>query len=130
MAIQFTVKVTDQSGGIFGITHILGNAEINIEAIAGQTFSGFSRISFLTNNPPKAAEVLNNHKIPFEQVDVIVVKLQNVPGQTAIFTKALGDAGISIRKFYLTMNGEEVLDTDDFLGSKKVADDFGVFQSK
>jgi hypothetical protein len=129
VAIQYTVRVTDQPGGIQGLAQVLGDAGINIDALMGQSFSSYAILSFLTDDPSKTLDVLKQHGIPFEQNDVVVVKLRNKPGQTAIFTKALRDEGIHIRKFYLTINGEEVLDTDDYLKTRKVADQFGVYQS-
>lgn len=127
MAIQFTVKVTDQPGGLQGLAQVLGDAGINIDAIMGQSYASFAFLSFLTDDPVKAEATLNSHKIPFEQTDVVVVKLRNKPGQTAIFTKALRDAGIHVRKFYLTINGEEVIDTDDYLKTREVANEFGIY---
>jgi len=128
LAIQFTVKVTDQPGGIQGLAQILGDEGINIEALMGQSYSGYAILSFLTDEPTKTLEILKRHKIPFEHNDVVVVKLRNKPGQTAVFTKALRDQSIHINKFYLTINGEEVVDTDDYLKTRQVADDFGIFQ--
>lgn len=129
MAIQFTVKVTDQPGGIQGLAQILGDEKINIEALMGQSYNDYAILSFITDDPTKTKETLKKHKIPFEHNDVVVVKLRNKPGQTAIFTKALRDENIHINKFYLTINGEEVIDTDDFLKTRRVADDFGIYQS-
>ncbi len=127
MAIQFTVKVTDQPEGLQGLAQILGDEGINIDAIMGQTYANYAILSFLTGDPGRTETILNLHKIPFEQTDVAVVKLRNKPGQTAIFTKELRDAGIHIRKFYLTINGEEVIDTDDYLKTREVANRFGIY---
>lgn len=129
MAIQFTVKVTDQPGGIQGLTQVLGDEKINIEALMGQSYQGFALLCFLTDDPTKTTDTLKVHSIPFEQNDVVVVKLRNKPGQTALFTKALRDSNIHIRKFYLTVSGEEVIDTDDYLKTRKVAEEFGIYQS-
>lgn len=129
MAIQFAVKVTDQPGGIQGLAQVLGEEGINIDALMGQSYQSFAILCFLTDDPASTLKILNSHKIPFEQNDVVVVKLRNKPGQTALFTKALRDVHIHIRKFYLTVNGEEVIDTDDYLKTRKVAEEFGVYQS-
>lgn len=129
MAIQFSVRVTDQPGGIQGLAQVLGDQQINIEALMGQSYQGFAILCFLTDDPSKTMDVLKGHKIPFEQNDVVVVKLRNKPGQTAMFTKALRDANIHINKFYLTVSGEEVIDTDDYLKTRQVAEEFGIYQS-
>ena len=129
MAIQFTVKVTDQPGGIQGLAQILGDEKINIDALMGQSYNEYAILSFITDEPTMTKETLQKHKIPFEHNDVVVVKLRNKPGQTALFTKALRDENIHIYKFYLTVNGEEVLETDDYLKTRKVAKDFGIYQS-
>ncbi|CCB91589.1 putative uncharacterized protein [Waddlia chondrophila 2032/99] len=123
------MKVTDQAGGIQWLAQILGDAGININALMGQSYNGYAMLSFLTDEPAKTKEALKKHKIPFEHNDVVVVKLHNKPGQTALFTKALRNENLHIQKFYLTVNGEEVIDTDDYLKTRKVADDFGIYQS-
>lgn len=127
MAIEFLFSVPDKPGEMAKVSSTLGDAGINIDAIAGlSSVNQNFNISLITNNPDSAANALNSAGIQFRQNEVLLINLQNQPGEVGKLSKVLGDAGVNITSFYITGNQQQVLGTDNMDKTKQIANDLGL----
>jgi len=80
MAIEFEVALENQPGSLARLATVLGDADVNIEAIQGRSGKTESVVHFITDNAEHAAHVLDEAHIPFKRRDVVIVKVLDQPG--------------------------------------------------
>src|SRR5215470_763928 len=80
MPTEFSVSLKDQPGTLAGLGGVLGDAGINIEAIAGSSRDGTSRVQFVCSAPDRAAQSLQAAGIAYSTRDVLVVRVLDEPG--------------------------------------------------
>ncbi len=126
MATQFIFLVPDQPGTLANIAETLGQANVNIDGFAGLTMSGKGIISLTTNNNDKAEEVLSSAGIAFEKDEVLLLNLEDKPGQIAMISRAFAEKGVNLEALYITMSGKQVVKADNMAMAKQVATESGV----
>ena len=80
MAVQFEVSLENKPGSLARLTTVLGDADVNIEAIQGRSGKTDSVVHFITDKPEHAANVLSKAGLPFRQKDVVIVRVLDQPG--------------------------------------------------
>lgn len=126
MATQFSFTLPDKPGALANVAEALGDAAVNIDGIAGICSNGKGVISLVTDNPSKAESSLKGEGIEFKKKEVLLVQLEDKPGQIALLSRNLADEGINIESFYITMGGQQVIGTDNFERTKEIAEDLGI----
>ncbi len=125
MATELSFVLEDRPGGIARIAETLGNVEINIEGIAGLGMRGDGMVRLVVNNAEPAEAALRNAGVQFTRREVLLLNLANKPGELARLTRALADAGVNLTSFYLTMNGRQVLGTENAELAREVLANLG-----
>jgi hypothetical protein len=121
MAIEFSVTLEDEPGTLARLAGVLGDAGVNIEALAGSSREGISRVQFVCSVPDRAAESLRAGGIAYATREVLVVRVLDKPGTLGEVALVMATAGINIDSVYLTTHGYVVLGVDDLAGAIQVA---------
>jgi hypothetical protein len=126
MSFQFSFKLTDKPGSLAKVAETLGKAGVNIDGIAGLSAMGHGWVNLVTSDSDEAERALNESGIAFEKNEVIFISLDDTPGQIGKFAKALVKESINIDSFYLTMNGEQVISTDNLDRTRELAEELEI----
>lgn len=94
--IQLDVDVPDRPGELAKLAAILGEAEINIDAISAESAGGRSYMSLIVNQPVQAREALMKRGYTCSTRTVLVVRLEDRPGALAALARKLGDSGVDV----------------------------------
>ncbi len=129
MAIEFEVALENQPGALARLATVLGDADVNIEAIQGRSGGTESVVHFITDNPDHAAHVLDEAHLPFTRRDVVIVKVLDQPGMLRDVALVMSEAGINIESVYVTSRGHVVLAVDDVTGAVQVAGGMAVMET-
>ena len=121
MPLEFSVILHDEPGTLARLAGALGDARVNIEAIAGSSHDGTSRIQFLCNAPDRARAALAAAGLTYATREVLVVKVLDEPGTLGDVALVMSQAGINIESVYVTTRGHVVLAVDDVAGAVQVA---------
>ena len=121
MPTEFSVTLRDEPGTLVRLGGALGDAGVNIEAIAGRSGEGTSRVQFICSGPARAAAKLEAAGIGYATREVIVVRVLDEPGALGDVALVMSKAGINIDSIYVTTRGYLVLGVDDLDGAIQVA---------
>ena len=121
MAIEFRVTLEDKPGELARLGTVLGDAEVNIEAIQGFSLEGKGVVQFVPNQPDQAVQALETKGFSYTKRDVLVVKVLDQPGMLGDVALVMSEAGVNIDSVYLTAAGHMVLGADDLDGAIQVA---------
>ena len=128
MTIEFEVALENQPGSLARLATVLGDADVNIEAIQGRSGKTDSVVHFITDNADHAAHVLDEARMPFTRRDVLIVKVLDQPGMLRDVAIVMSEAGINIESVYVTTKGHVVLAVDDLAGAIQVAGGMAVME--
>jgi len=98
---QLTVITKDRVGVLTEITELFGKAGINIDSISEEDFMGEAIIQMLTNDVDRARKLLLSKGFNVTESDVLIVTLNDKPGELAKLMKKLSDANIDVESLYL-----------------------------
>jgi hypothetical protein len=121
MTTELSVILKNEPGALARLGGVLGESGVNIEAIAGTSREGTSRVQFVCNAPDRARKSLEAAGISYTTRDVIVVKVLDEPGILGDVALVMAKAGINIDSIYVTTRGYLVLGVDDLDGAIQVA---------
>jgi hypothetical protein len=114
MACELTIIIENRPGSFAALGESLGNAGVNIEGICGFAWEGKYLAHVLTVNTRLARTALENDGIAVQgERDVLLVDLENLPGEFGKLCRKLAIAGINTDLVYLTENNQVVLGVDD-----------------
>ena len=121
MAVEFKVTVQDAPGTLARLGMVLGEAQVNIEAIQGTSREEKGFVQFVPNDEDKAARALDAARIAYSKREVLVVRVLDEPGMLADLALVMAKAGINIDSVYVTTRGHIVLGVDDLAGAIQIA---------
>ncbi|HXF56779.1 MAG TPA: ACT domain-containing protein [Actinomycetota bacterium] len=114
MPTDLTVIVEDRPGMLASIGETLGNAGINIEGVCGFPCEGQGVIHVLVEDGASAASVLKDHGFDVrEQREVIVLSVEDRPGELGRVARKIADAGVNVQVGYVATNNRLVFGVDD-----------------
>ena len=126
MATEFKVSLENRPGTLARLGGVLGDAQVNIDAIQGFSRGDESIVQFLPSSPDKAAAALQAAGVAYNQREVLIVKVLDEPGMLGDVALVMVDAGINIDSIYVTTAGHVVLGVDDLDGAIQVAEGMAV----
>lgn len=91
-----TIVADDRVGLLADISYILGKARINIESIGVDVVAAKAVISLSIKNPEKAKQVLEQNGYKVTETNVLVVKLEDKPGELSRITALMAQEHINI----------------------------------
>lgn len=129
MAIEFEVSLQNQPGSLARLATVLGDADVNIEAIQGRSGKSESVVHFITDDPDHAEQVLEEAHVPHSRREVVIVKVLDQPGMLGDVALVMSEAGVNIESVYVTTRGQVVLAVDDVQGAIQVAGGMAVMEA-
>lgn len=105
---QVSVFLENESGRLNEVTHILGEANINISAFTIADTSDFGILRLIVSDPEKAREILKQNSFSVQTTDVVLAKSPNNPGGLARMLEILKAEDIFIEYMYAFSMDEKV----------------------
>jgi hypothetical protein len=121
MATEFTIVLEDRPGTLGRLCTLLGDGQVNIEAIQGTRGEGQAIVRLVADDAERAARVLAAAGVPSRRREVLVVRVLDEPGMLGDVALVMSRAGINIDSVYVTTRGHIVLGVDDLDGAIQVA---------
>ena len=100
IARQVTVFLENTSGRLNEVTHILGEAGINISAFSIADTSDFGVLRMIVPDPEKAVDILKANQFSVQTTRVVLLTIPNVPGSLARALQVLSEESIFIEYLY------------------------------
>jgi hypothetical protein len=129
MAIEFQVQLENEPGSLARLATVLGDADVNIDAIHGRSGRMETAVHFVPDSAEHATRVLEEAGVEFLTRDVLIVKVLDQPGMLGDVALVMSEAGINIDAVYVTTKGHVVLGVDDYDGAVQVAGGMAVMES-
>ena len=114
MAKDLTVILNNVPGTFASLGEALGGAGINIDGICGFPCGEEGVVHLLVEDTEGARTAIEGagHEVRTER-EVLVVDVQDKPGEVGRVCRALADAGVNLDLIYPTNRGQLVLGPDD-----------------
>ncbi|MDO8554119.1 MAG: hypothetical protein Q7S22_04900 [Candidatus Micrarchaeota archaeon] len=98
---SITVIADDRVGLLADISYLLGKAKINIESIGLEVVAGKAVMSLTLKDPEKAKTVLEHAGYEVTETNMIVVKLNDQPGELGKITSMMAQEKINIENIHM-----------------------------
>ena len=99
---QFSIFVVNRPGVLAGITGILADAGVNLEALSLADSGEGGVLRCICDDADNARKVLAEKHDRWTETEVLVLEMSNRPGGFAALAKKLGDARVNISYAYAT----------------------------
>ena len=114
MSKDLTVMLEDRPGTLADLGEALGKAGVNIDGLCGLPIQGKGAFHVLVEDAAAARRALEAAKIQVqEERDVLVLKLEDRPGEIGRVCRKIASAGVNITLTYLATNTRVVLGADN-----------------
>lgn len=107
MIEQLTVLLQNEKGRLSQLCRDLADADINMHDLFVADTSDFGIVRIFCDAPKRAAAVLEEHGYRARVVDVLAVRVPNVPGGLATLLESIEGAGCNIEYGYCFSRGGE-----------------------
>lgn len=105
-----TIVADDKVGLLADISYILGKAKINIESINVEVVGGKAVISLVLSDRERGKSVLEAANYKVNELDSLVIKLADRPGELSKVTNLLAKEGVNITNVHMiTKDGKHTL---------------------
>lgn len=98
---SITVIAEDRVGLLADISYLLGKAKVNIESIGLDIVAKKAVITLTLKDPEKARSVLENAGYKVTEANIIVLKLEDQPGELSKITNMMAHDKINIENMHM-----------------------------
>jgi hypothetical protein len=120
-ATDLTIGLANRAGTLASACEALGHAGINIEGAAGSVVDDHPQFHVLVSDASRATRALIDHGFDIlAQRQVLVVPVENRPGEGGRLLRRAADAGVNLDLVYTTLDGRLVLGSDDLATLREV----------
>lgn len=128
---QISVFLENKAGRLAEATQILGDNDINIQALAIADTADFGVLRMIVNDPGKAMAILKKAGFTVSETDVIAMEVSDRPGGLAEVLQLMTGRDINIEYLYcfIEKSGESaivVLRVEDIEKAKRILESGGV----
>ncbi|MEA2505916.1 MAG: hypothetical protein QOH48_534 [Actinomycetota bacterium] len=121
---EITIVVDDKPGMLAEIGEALGRSGVNIETLSAFTQGDRAVVQLVVDDEEDAAEALKVEGITVEgSRPVMLVTLEDRPGELGRYCRRLADAGVTISGAYLSKRGagetELIFTVDDMEAARR-----------
>lgn len=95
------VRLPNQPGQLARLAGMLGEARVNVRAIAAVGGDEATNIEILVDDRQAARQVLQAGGVTFAEVEVALVSLPHRPGSLARAARRVAEAGLNIDSVYI-----------------------------
>ena len=125
---ELTIVAKNEVGALAQIAEALGGVGVNIEAISAHEVNRQAVLRIITNDVLTAKKTLA--RIPDLRVnesDVIILKMQNRPGELGKITRKLANRNVNMESVYIVTRAQDFTEvalkpasTEDFAKAREV----------
>lgn len=113
MTKNITVLLEDHPGALAALGETLGNAGVNIDGICGVRCEGKGLVNLLVEKSADAVEAIMNSGMKIvEEREVLVLSIEDKPGELGGIARKLAEADVNINLLYLTASMDLVIGVD------------------
>jgi hypothetical protein len=121
---EITIVGDDRPGMLADIGEALGRAGVNIETLSAFTHEGQGVVQLVVDDEEDAGEALKSEGIEVETSrSVMIVTLDDRPGELGRYCRRLAEAGVAISGAYLSKRGggetELIFTVDDLEAARQ-----------
>ena len=98
---EFTVHMANRPGQLAALARRLGDAGVNIEALAAFASGEAGVVRFVADDEASTRHVLGDAGLDYVEHRVIATMVPNQPGALASVAESLADTGVNIDAMYL-----------------------------
>lgn len=98
---EFKISLPNRPGELANLSELLSRHEVSMESIAGITEANKAVVIVVTDDVAKTRDALKSDRVQFEEVEVLIVDLEDRPGELAKVARKLGGAKVNIESVYL-----------------------------
>jgi len=109
LVTQLSVFIPNRIGSLSELCTTLSDAHINIRAISTLADVAYGIVGLIVDDLDKAKSLLREMNLKYGESTVLVVELQNKPGDLARITRRLSEEKINILHTYATAASERSL---------------------
>ncbi len=114
MPTDLTIYLDDRPGKVAAVGEALGSADVNIEGGFALVVGGQGIMHALVEDPEAAAQALRDADFEVRDAqEVVVLDLEDRPGELGRLARRVADAGVNLQVFYLATATRVVLGADD-----------------
>ncbi len=96
-----TIVADDKVGLLADISYILGKAKINIDSISVDVVGGKAIISLVLSDEQRGKSVLEASGYRVDELNSIILRLKDQPGELSRITNSLSKEGINIENVHM-----------------------------
>lgn len=100
---SITIVCADKVGLIADISYVLGKAKLNIESISVDVVNSNAIITLSLSEVEKAKTFLEAAGYPVEQINSLILKLPDQPGELNVISSLLSKESINIQKMQILL---------------------------
>lgn len=130
MISQLTVFLENKEGHLASAVRTIAQADINMQAMFLADTKDFGILRIFCDTPEKACKILKEEGYQAKLVDVVAVKVNNVPGALSKLFDYLDDKDINVEYAHCFIVGDKAIDilkvADPALDVKLAAEGFEV----
>lgn len=124
---EITIVSRNEVGTLANIAEVLGNVGVNIEAVSAYEKDNKAVFRIVTNDVTTAKKALSKlSDLKVNESDVIVLNMQNRPGELGKITRKLANKGVNLECVYILSRAHEYTEVaikpsvEDFAKAKEV----------
>ncbi|MFA5105452.1 MAG: ACT domain-containing protein [Candidatus Micrarchaeia archaeon] len=107
---EITVITENKVGILADICELLGSNGINVESISAQGIGDSGVVRIITGDTTSAAKALSKGGYRFSTSDVLVVKVNDVPGELGKVARRIARGNVGIECIYLLSKQKGVME--------------------
>ena len=120
---EFRITIPNEKGQVWRLCDALYQRKVNLKTVAGFA-AHFGILAVITDQEDATREVLKELGLKFMEIDLLTIKLTNMPGEIAYYAKKLYDADVNIEALYMvgasTSEGEIAMAVSDLERAQKI----------
>jgi len=99
---QLSVSVDNKPGAVAEIVRTLGNAKVNILALAGWSEGPAGTVQVIVEDSRRAKKALDDARITYQEQPIDQIEIANKPGALAKTLDQLAGKGVNLSMIYAT----------------------------
>ena len=107
---EFTIHLANRPGQLAGLSKMLADAGVNIEALAVFGIEDLGVVRLLVSDPERARDVIDDGGLVADERMVLTTSLKHEPGSLAQLTQSLADADVNIDGLYVLRSNTDTIE--------------------
>ena len=107
---EFRVTLTHRAGELARLTQLLADHDINLLSVVGVAENHKAHICLVTKDVVETRTTLEQARMPFAEEEVLSEIVENKPGEVAMLTARLAEAGVNMHSLFILAREEAMIE--------------------